>query len=232
MSIDIKTLGRSVFEEGQEDYEGFQTLFKQYLQPGDPYILDFELSFFSSENSFTADYENCPNYYQLLQDAFKFRMPASMSEADIKEAKEERCKNLAELEDIFDHLFTHRTLPPVEGEMSECYRKVALLKEELLKHYTDHKIKWQHMYPTGIVCNDCQLPVRRTERSEIERMVNECVSKVVDSLPSPPTVITVAIMYEYLRFSPEKDLDFIIDLLKDLFKKKYSNLDDADFIGY
>lgn len=231
--MDIRTLGKSVFEDVEEDFQDFQSYITQHLSAGDPYVIDLELNFFSADNSFTEDQEKCPEYYKKLYELFKIKEPTSMSSEDIKIAMEERKNQLNELQGIFDYMHENKTMPPVDGEPSENYRKVSEFREELLKYYkdTNDELHWEHIFSAGLVCNDYQLPVHYTERSDIEKMVKDCVGKILDTLPSPPTVVTVAVMYEYCRQSPEKDLDFIIDLLKDLFSTKY-NMDSAEFIGY
>lgn len=190
------------------------------------------MSFFSSDNSFTQKYEKWPEYYQFFKEIFKIKYPESKDEEVIKNSVEENRKNFTELELIFEHLNAHKSLPPVEGEPSLLHEKITYLREELLKHYTEKEIRWNHIYDAGLVCNDHQMPVHFTDRADIEKMVNECIGKIIDLLPSAPKVVTVAVMYEYLNFTREEDLDFIIDLLKNLFAKKFANLNGAEFIGY
>ncbi|GLV32738.1 Misexpression suppressor of ras 6 [Carabus blaptoides fortunei] len=231
--LDIRTLGRSVFEDVEEDFQDFQSYITEHLSADDPYVIDLELNFFSADNTFTEDHDKCPEYYKKLYELFKIKEPASMSSVDIQVAAEERKKQLNELEEIFKYMHENKAMPSNKCDYSENYKKVSKFREELLKYYedTDRELHWQHIFDAGRVCNDYQLPVHYTERSDIEKMVKDCVGKILNMLPSPPLAVTVAIMYDYCRQSPEKDLDFIIELLKDLFNSKY-NMDCANFIGY
>lgn len=190
------------------------------------------MSFFSSNNSFTQKFDKWPEYYQFFAEIFKIKYPESRDEKDIKIAVAENRKNLSELELIFNHLTAHKTMPPLEGEPSILHEKVAHLRGELLKHYTEKQIVWNQIYDAGLVCNDHELPVHFTKREDIEKMVNDCVAKIIDLLPCSPGVITVAIMYEYLNFTKEEDLDFILTLLIDLFAKKFTDLAKPVFINY
>lgn len=231
VSLEMKTLCSSIFEDVEEDYDGFKKMFSR-LRPEDPYILDFELSFFTCDNSFTNEYENCPTYYPLFKELFKITPPASMNPDDIKVVYLQREKELKEIDEICQYLHKNRTMPSIEGEPTEIYRKISEIREELLKFYEDSKIDWKNIYAAGLVCNEFELPIHYTKRDDIVKMVNDCVSKVVDLLPGPPVLITVAVMFEYMRFSPEEDLDFTIDLIQKLFKQKYANIDSPEFIGY
>lgn len=220
VTLDIKTLGKSIFENGEEDFDGFKTLFSKYLSPGDPYILDLELNFFSSDNPFTTDYPDAEGYYPKLSDIFKLNVPAKTDQESLERAAEQRNKDLEEMNEILEYLEKNRILPEIDGELSEIYKKIVDLREELLKKYEDTDINWHNIYESGVACNNHLLPVHHTKREDIEKMF-ELVAKLLDILETPPAIVTIALMYEYDRYVPRDDYEYLQEKLQDFFTEKY-----------
>lgn len=222
VTVDVKTLGRSIFEDVDEDFEGFQTIFNKYISKGDPYIIDMAFNFFSADSPHRENhYENADNYFGQLQELFKIEIPETNNEEEIQKCVERRYEQLDELHHLFYYIHEHKTLPPVAEEPSERYKKVAKLREDLLKHYPDDEIKWDYIFEDGNYASDYVLPVHHTKHEDIKRMVEECLGKLLDLLPSPPALIMMGVMYDYDRHTPRKDRKIITKTLEDLFKSRY-----------
>ncbi|GLV32737.1 Misexpression suppressor of ras 6 [Carabus blaptoides fortunei] len=220
VTLDIKTLGRSIFENDEEDLDGFKTIFSKYLSPGDPYILDFELNFFSSDNPFTTDYPDAEGYYSRLSDLFKLNLPAERDNESLERAAEQRDKELKEMSEILEYLEKNRVLPEVDGNPSMIYKKIVDLREELLKYYEDKEINWHNIYESGVACNNHLLPVHHTKREDIEKMF-KLVEKLLDILETPPAMVTIALMYEYDRYVPQTDYVYLQEKLQEFFEERY-----------
>lgn len=230
VAVDIKTLGRYVFSNTPDDYEGFQQIFSSLL-PGDPYILDFEYNFFSSDSPFRTEYLNAPDYYSKLKELFKLEIPDEKNEIQIENASNKRHAKLEVLYEIFQYLQQHRTLPlDVKEENKELFTQITELKNHLQQYYSEERIDWKNIYEAGLVSNDYILPVHHTTPEDIKKML-DCVSKLLDLLPTPPRLITISMMYEYDRFTPQNTLDFIQDSLHDFLSSRYEEVD-FEYLDY
>lgn len=232
VTLDIKTLGKSVIDNSQEeDIEGFKAMFEKYLSPSDPYILDIEYSFFSSDSPFTKDYTKAVDYYPKVKELFKFDIPENKNDIDIEKSSNDRNQKLEILYDIFVHLDKHRILPSnVTDDAKELYQKVEELQQYLLEFYPDDRIQWKSIYDAGVVANDYILPVHHSSEEDIKKMF-DCVAKMLDTLPNPPKMITIAIMYEYDRYTPLKTHEFISNMLKEFFEERYENVE-FEYLDY
>lgn len=223
VTLDIKTLGRSVFSNIPEDYDGFEQIFST-LSPGDPYILDFEYNFFSSDSPFCAEYLDAPDYYSKLKELFKLEIPEDKTEIQIENASNRRHAKLEVLYEIFMYLQQHRTLSlDVKEGDKKLFTEVSELKNHLQQYYSEENINWKNIYEAGLVSNDYILPVHHTTPEDIRKLL-DCISKLLDLLPNPPSLITISIMYEYDRYTPKDTLDFIQNTLHDFFSSKYEDV--------
>lgn len=230
VTLDIKTLGRSVFSGISEDYEGFKQIFSA-LSPGDSYILDFEYNFFSSDSPFCEEYVDAPDYYSKLKELFKLEIPEEKTEIQIENASNKRHAKLEVLYEIFMYLQQHRTLPlDVKEADKELFTQILEFKNHLQQYYSEKNINWKNIYEAGLVSNDYILPVHHTTPEDIKKLL-DCVSKLLDLLPNPPSLITISIMYEYDRYTPKNTLDFLQDALHDFFSSKYENVD-FEYLDY
>lgn len=221
VTVDVKNFCQSLFDGPPEDYEGFQNIFNKYISEGDPYIIDMEFNFFSADSPHAGYYDKSKKYYTVLQELFTINVPNTDDEQEIQNAVKSRYEQLDELRAIFDHLQKYRTLPEVP-EKSTAYQKVSLLRDELLQHYEEKDIKWNYLYEDGNYANDYILPVHYTPHDKIEEMIKDCLGKLMDLLPSPPGLITMAVMYDYDRYTPKKDRKCITRNLENFFKSRYN----------
>lgn len=219
MTVDINTYGKSVFREEPDDVKDISEITSKYITQNTPWILDIDLSFFSTTNPFVSLYKKS-KIYPLLEEIFAYKKPENDTEEEIKKAAEYREEQLKELEKIFICLEENRTLSD-EFLNSVYYEKIKTMKDKLDEHFPDDQIDWKHLFDAGCVCNNLQLPVHQTPREKVLEFIQH-FGKLLDVFACPPTVISMARSCEYDVFVPLKDCNFIEENVVAFLKKSYT----------
>lgn len=225
MSVDIQTLGKELFQNELDDFDTINDITQKYLTPTSRWILDVDLTFFSTINPFIGLYQKA-QVYPMIEEIFAYKIPESNTSEEIKKCLKYRENQIRELEHIFMYLDEHRTMPKTEVP-SERYEQVEKLKEKIEEFFEDDHIDWKHIFDAGCVSNKFQLPVHHTEREKVLEFMEESFSKFLDGFPCPPTIITIARSCEYDCFVPLKDCNYIEQNLVKFLKQKY-NIDNPE----
>lgn len=219
-------MGKEQFKGEPDDYEEFSKLTSKYGCDDTPWILDVDLSFFSTINPFISLYKKA-EIYPLLEKLFAYKKPDNYTPEEVERAVEYRKRQINELEEIFKYLDEFRTLPPLDKEPSERFKMVEELKERICSNFDDDHVDWKHIFDAGCVCNKLQLPVHPTDRDGVLEMQEGCFSKMLDNCLCPPAVVTIARSCEYDVFVPLKDCNFIEQNLVKTLRKKL-NIDEPE----
>lgn len=224
LSLEVVTLCKSIFKDDQpseipEDV-AFKKVVNKYLPDSNPYILDIDLDFFSTSNPFKLLYANADLYPKLLS-LYSYKGPASLDSKDIQIATEIREKQLDELESLFKNLQVHKQLPDVEGTPSKNYQAVAQIRDDVLKVYEDNDVDWELIHDAGCTCDETELPHHVTEKEDIDAMLDECFTRMLDNLPHPPTIITISRSTED-DYTPSEDVEYIQERVLESLKKKFN----------
>lgn len=226
MTIDVQTFGKELVDQSNDDCEKLLEISQKYLNENSKWILDIDLTFFSTINPFIGLYQKA-QAYPLIEEIFAYKLPENYTPEEVKKCQEYRGKQIKELEEIFKYLDEKRELPKTDDPPSELYQKVKNLKEKIEQHFDDEHIDWKHIFDGGCVSNKFQLPVHHTERDKVLEFLNGSFSKLLNCFPCPPTIITIARSCEYDCFVPMKDCNFIEQNLVNVLEKTYK-IDDPE----
>nr|CAD7459540.1 unnamed protein product [Timema tahoe] len=77
---------------------------------------------------------------------------------------------------------------------SLCDRLVMVqqLVQQVEENYPDEQVDWEMVHDAGCTCDDTELPHHVTARDDIITMINTSFVGLLDSLPGPPTIITIS----------------------------------------
>lgn len=187
-NLTVLTLGKKV----NEDSDDFTDIRKQLVKNfSSPYILDIDLDFFSTSNPFKSLYSSA-SLYDRLQDLYYFPCLQTKDTEMIVEMTKKREEQIHELEQLFKYLEEHREMPPhQEKEPTEIYKKVDALKDVVLEYYHDGDVDWELVHDAGCTCDNTELPHHVSSEEELDIMF-ESFKNFLDTLPCPPTVITIS----------------------------------------
>lgn len=218
MTVDIQTVGKTLFQNQPDEFDRLTEMVEKYLNDGSRWILDIDLTFFSTINPFIGLYKKA-QVYPLIEEIFAHKLAENNTPEEIKKCQDYREKQIKELEHIFMFLDENRKMPPTK-EPSERYKKVEELKEKIERHFEDRHIDWKHIFDAGCVSNRFQLPVHQTEREKVLEMLDGCFSQILECFPCPPAVVTIARSCEYDCFVPMKDCNYIEQNLVQILEKR------------
>ncbi|XP_012225364.1 UPF0489 protein C5orf22 homolog [Linepithema humile] len=216
-TLHVITIGTFIEDStNKDDFVTIGSMLRQYLPEKDtPYILDIDLDFFSTRNPFKTLYERV-NLYDKLISIFAYKHPGSDDPEILKESREERKKQLSELEEIFTHLSQNRSLKGFDGEKTAIYEAVDQLFQELKLAYPNLDIDWMMVYTAGLTVDDQGLPEHVTEPNDLDRLISGTFRSFLAALPTPPTIVTIARSSDD-EYTPPESVDQIqIDVLDQL----------------
>jgi hypothetical protein len=72
------------------------------------------------------------------------------------------------------------------------YEAVERIFREVMGAYRDSEIDWMLVYNAGCTIDDTVLPEHLTEPGDLDRLINETFRLFLATLPSPPTIVTIA----------------------------------------
>lgn len=105
-----------------------------------------------------------------------------------------RIINLYFINDLIWHENVKWTL--VESDMFVYglffWSKVCDLSRAVLRHYTNKEVDWNSIHDAGCTCDNTDLPHHVSNDKEIENMMNVYFRSFLESLPSPPTIVTIS----------------------------------------
>lgn len=218
--VDVQTLGKELFQNQPDEYEKITETIQKNISDSTRWILDIDLTFFSTINPFIGLYQKA-QAYPMIEDLFSYELPENNTPEEIERCQKHREEKIKELEQIFKYLDENRAMPKTDNP-SEFYKKVEELKTKIEEHFNDEHIDWKHIFDAGCVSNKFQMPVHHTERDKVLEFMEGSFCKFLDCFPCPPAVITIARSCEYDCFVPMKDCNFIEQSLVQFLEKKFS----------
>jgi hypothetical protein len=69
---------------------------------------------------------------------------------------------------------------------------VHALVQEVQAHYTGEEVDWTLVHDAGCTFDDTGLPEHVTSRDDIQQLIATSFTGLLNSLPGPPTVITIS----------------------------------------
>lgn len=215
VSLRVLTIGKEVVNE-EDNFGDVSNLMKSSLNDN-VYILDIDLDFFSTSNPFKSMYGEA-NLYEELKKIYYFKFPKSKNLDEIMSAVPYREKQLGELEKLFKHLEKFRKLPEVE-DPSDNYKKVQMLQDKLLQHYSDKEIDYELVHDAGCTYDETELPHHVSTEEELE-LIFKSFKRFLEILTHPPVLITISRSTED-DYTPQEDVEMIqqkvIEYLNDKF---------------
>lgn len=216
VSLEVLTIGKNITEGGSDDFNQVSRLLRNYLKEDASYVLDIDLDFFSTSNPFKAVYSKA-SMYEKVKALYPYVPPKSWSDRDVYEAVQTRILQVKDMERCFNTLQESRTLEELE---TETHMRLADLRTELLKHYQDDKIDWTLVMDACATCDDTPLPHHVSTTEELDIMFL-AFSNFLDSIPKPPTIITIS-RSTVDDYTPEEDVETIQKKVLDLLKEKFT----------
>nr|CAD7408755.1 unnamed protein product [Timema cristinae] len=80
----------------------------------------------------------------------------------------------------------------LDSSLCDRLAMVQQLVQQIEENYPDEQVDWEIVHDAGCTCDDTELPHHVTARDDIITMVNTSFVGLLDSLPGPPTIITIS----------------------------------------
>lgn len=204
VTLDVQTLGHD-----------FEQLAADVLHC--PYVLDVDLDYFSTSNPFMKFLSEA-DLYSHLKTIYKF----TTFHTDLIKTVENREKQLTELETLFNHLQSTRTLPAkLPNHHTDLYDSVEALRKHLLTYYTEPVIDWELIHSAGCTIDDTDLPHHNTTLAERLLMYELFKKFLKKCLPLKPTIITIS-RSTVDDYTPQADVqeiqEKVLEILKEVFE--------------
>lgn len=195
--------------------------FAKRLNISEPYVLDIDLDFFSTGNPFLSLYENI-GLYDRLQPIFDFVLPDNDDAATVEKVVELRERQIQELENLFQYLEENNSLDGYKYEKTQLYYMVSELAAKILAEAEklNQTPDWWAVYAGGCTRDQGGLPYHISSGLEIEEMVVEALTPLLQNLP-PPILVTVARSTED-GYCPPHQVEFIQSRVLETLKKLYN----------
>ncbi|XP_072941421.1 UPF0489 protein C5orf22 homolog [Epargyreus clarus] len=186
----------------------------------EPYVLDIDLDFFSTDNPFLSIYGNI-GLYDLLEPIFRFEIPKTDNKEEIEKATESRERQLLELETLFNHLDNYNSLETYDGEKSHLFYKVsevvAAVKTE--SERSGESPDWWVIYAAGCTRDQGGLPRHISTTGEIIKFIRQSLKRLLNCFP-PPVLITIARSSDD-GYCPADRVEFIQSTVLQTLKELY-----------
>jgi len=199
---------------------------KQQLDEVNHFILDIDLDFFSTLNPFVTLYSDA-NLYHDLKQLYTFKPVPRDLELGEREALalqfgEKRREMLDALGSIFSFLVGEENLSSYEGPGEQYVPSVSKIVDNVRKHYPRLDIDWLMIHDAGCTFDDSELPHHISSKQEISSLLSS-TEKLLDSLGSPPTIITLS-RSSLDDYCPPDQVDDIQSGVLSLLQMKYARL--------
>ncbi|XP_046401199.1 UPF0489 protein C5orf22 homolog [Ischnura elegans] len=88
-------------------------------------------------------------------------------------------------------------------------------------HLVSIPVDWELVHDAGCTMDESGLPHHPSTRTLITKMVENCFTKLLKTLPVPPTVITISRSSED-NYCPPEDVDFVQEKVLNVLRSHYS----------